>query len=242
MTLSTSILMIVAAISAATSTTGRANSVINDCRCSDRSVLELVQKQATVSMSSVGTAPLMMCVSHSTPGEQSFVWKPDVPQRRWIYVVIHHSGTTAGSLEGIDAEHKKRKDQFGQPWLGIGYHFVIGNGRGMKDGEIKPTFRWQEQIHGAHSGSRVHNDNGIGVCLIGNFENQQPTTKQMTSVVNLVRQLAHQYQIPARLVIGHNTVKPTACPGKMFPLQDVRRKSYENLSIGRHSVPGTIAF
>lgn len=241
MTLSTSILMIVAAISAATSTTGRANSVINDCHRSGRSELELVQKQATVPVSPWKTARFTHPVGHTLTIDEPFAWKPEAPQRRWIYIVIHHSGTTSGSLEGIHAEHKKRKDQFGQPWLGIGYHFVIGNGQGMKDGEIKPTFRWKEQIHGAHSGSRVHNDNGIGVCLIGNFENQKPTTKQMDSVVTLVRQLARQYQIPARLVIGHNTVKPTACPGKMFPLQDVRRKSFENLSQG-NSAPGTIAF
>lgn len=142
-----------------------------------------------------------------------------------MYVVIHHSGTDSGSVESIHRAHRQRKDAQGNPWLGIGYHFVIGNGSGMRDGEVQSTFRWNQQIHGAHSGSQVHNANGIGVCLIGNFEQDVPTNNQLQAVEKLISQLATRYNIPARLVIGHRHVKPTACPGKNFPLQDVIRKS-----------------
>ena len=154
-----------------------------------------------------------------------FSWRPATDEHNWVYVVIHHSATESGSVESIHSEHSRRTDSLGNPWLGIGYHFVIGNGSGMQDGKIEATFRWKQQIHGAHSGSAVHNANGVGICLIGNFQNQQPTTKQLKAVTKLVTQLSNRYQIPARLVIGHNTVKPTACPGKHFPLQDVIRDS-----------------
>lgn len=146
-------------------------------------------------------------------------------ERRWVYVVIHHSATSAGSVEGIHAEHRQRRDSSGNLWLGIGYHFVIGNGNGMPDGQIESTFRWRQQLHGAHSGSAVHNANGIGICLIGNFEEKAPTTEQLKSVTQLVESLASRYKVPARLVIGHKTVKPTACPGRHFPLQDVVRNA-----------------
>lgn len=132
-------------------------------------------------------------------------------------------------MESIHRAHKQRKDSAGNSWLGIGYHFLIGNGTGMSDGQIQPTFRWKQQIHGAHSGSVVHNANGIGVCLIGNFENHAPTIKQMKAITTLVKALTQQYKIPARLVIGHNTVKPTACPGKNFPLQEVRNSVSEEI-------------
>lgn len=161
----------------------------------------------------------------SLKGEESFEWRPDFGERRWIYIVIHHSGTKAGSVEAIHKAHRQRKDAAGNPWLGIGYHFVIGNGAGMNDGEVQPTFRWEQQIHGAHSGSAVHNANGIGVCLIGNFQTNQPSKKQLQAVTDLISQLAQRYNIPARLIIGHHRVKPTACPGKHFPLQDVIRKA-----------------
>lgn len=153
-------------------------------------------------------------------------------KRRWIYVVIHHSATSAGSVEGIHAEHRQRRDSSGNLWLGIGYHFVIGNGNGMQDGQVEATFRWRQQLHGAHSGSAVHNANGIGICLIGNFEDKAPTAEQLKSVTQLVESLASRYNIPARLVIGHKTVKPTACPGRHFPLQDVVQKAVTETSSG----------
>lgn len=156
-----------------------------------------------------------------------FAWTPNTDENNWIYVVVHHSATESGSVESIHSEHQQRKDSSGNSWLGIGYHFVIGNGVGMPDGQVEPTFRWRQQIHGAHSGSVVHNSNGIGVCLIGNFQNHPPTQRQMKAVTDLVRDLSQRYKIPARLVIGHNTVKPTSCPGKNFPLQEVRNSVSE---------------
>lgn len=241
MTLSTSILMIVAAFSAATSTTGAPETVISDCGRSGGSELELREKQGSVPVSYRKIQETRLSQNQDSKAD-TFRWPPNSAERKWVYVVLHHSGTASGSVEAIHAEHKLRKDQFGQPWLGIGYHFVIGNGNGMKDGEVKATFRWDEQIHGAHSGSRVHNDNGIGICLIGNFENSKPTSRQLTAVVELVRQLAKRYRIPARLVIGHNTVKPTACPGKLFPLQEVRRKSITNSDVGGLAPTGGIVY
>lgn len=155
----------------------------------------------------------------------------EAEERRWIYVVIHHSATESGSVEGIHAEHSRRRDSAGNFWLGIGYHFVVGNGNGMPNGEVESTFRWKQQLHGAHSGSAVHNANGIGICLIGNFEKTAPTREQTAAVTQLVKSLTRRYDIPARLVIGHRTVKPTACPGRHFPLQDVVRKAMEEASI-----------
>ncbi|MEZ6123148.1 MAG: peptidoglycan recognition family protein [Planctomycetaceae bacterium] len=157
--------------------------------------------------------------------KKEFTWSPAAGERRWVYIVIHHSGTNAGSVSSIHREHRQRKDSQGNPWLGIGYHFVIGNGDGMEDGLVEATFRWEQQLHGAHSGSAVHNDVGIGVCLIGNFQEHQPTQKQLGSVTRLLNELTGRYGIPPRLVIGHQTVRPTACPGQFFPLQDVIREA-----------------
>ncbi len=155
-----------------------------------------------------------------------FAWHPLETEHSWLYLVIHHSATNTGSVGSIHNEHRQRKDRAGNNWLGIGYHFVIGNGNGMEDGKIESTFRWKQQIHGAHSGSTAHNANGIGICLIGNFQNNAPTDNQLKAVRTLIGQLSNQYHIPARLVIGHNAVKSTDCPGKYFRLQEVVRDSF----------------
>ena len=148
-------------------------------------------------------------------------WKPDVPARDWKYLVIHHTASNSGSVERIHQEHLQKKDKAGNQWLGIGYHFVIGNGNGMGDGEIQPTFRWKEQIHGAHAGVNEYNQHGIGIVLVGNFEQRSPTPVQLAAVKRLIGTLKSQYQIPTSHVVGHADVKATACPGRYFPLDEV---------------------
>ena len=66
--------------------------------------------------------------------------------------MLHHSATADGDVASIDAVHRLKRDLKGNPWLGIGYHFVVGNGHKMADGEVQPTFRWLQQLAGAHAG------------------------------------------------------------------------------------------
>lgn len=147
----------------------------------------------------------------------------DVPHEPWKFLVLHHSGTVSGSVQSIHAEHTRRRDASGNPWKGIGYHFVIGNGSGMQDGAVESTFRWKQQLHGAHAGNALHNARGIGICLIGNFENAPPTSAQLASLRNLLTQLCSRFQIAPDDIVGHSAVRKTACPGRLFPLQQLRR-------------------
>lgn len=150
-------------------------------------------------------------------------WKPVSTAREWKHIVIHHTATSTGSVESIHEAHLKKKDKNGNPWLGIGYHFVIGNGNGMGDGEVEPTFRWKQQMQGAHAGGSnpEYNQVGIGVCLVGNFEETPPTDAQRAAVRRLVQSLKSEYHIPASNVIGHKDVRTTECPGKLFPMSEV---------------------
>jgi hypothetical protein len=141
-----------------------------------------------------------------------------IASRDWRMIVLHHSATAGGSVESIDAVHRRQRDRDGKPWLGIGYHFVIGNGQPMADGEIRPTFRWLEQLSGAHAGKREINDEGIGVCLIGNFDEAPPTERQIAAVGNLLGTLARRYSIPRERIVRHQDVQATRCPGRWFPM------------------------
>ena len=166
-------------------------------------------------------------------------WKPDTEARDWNYIVLHHTAATSGSVDTIHEEHLKRKDKNGNHWLGIGYHFVIGNGKGMSDGEIEPTFRWRQQMQGAHAGVADYNQHGIGIVLIGNFENDPPTAAQTASIKRLVGVLKREYNIPTSKILGHGDVKATECPGKLFPMSDVRNSVafFEDLPVGWNSTP-----
>lgn len=168
-------------------------------------------------------------------------WKPKAKERNWKYIVIHHTASERGNVAEIDKQHKQRKDNNGKPWLGIGYHFLIGNGKGMEDGAIEPTFRWKTQIQGAHAGSKdpVYNQLGVGICLVGNFQKNRPTAKQMASVKKLVNSLKKAYGIRAESVLGHQDVKATECPGELFPMEEVAFDEFD-YSLGLVSGDGSV--
>jgi hypothetical protein len=161
-------------------------------------------------------------VSPFAPIGRDNLWIPEAELRSWKYLVLHHTASERGDVESIHESHLRNKDKNGNPWLGIGYHFVIGNGQGMGDGEIASTFRWREQLQGAHAGVKDYNQYGIGIVLIGNFKDRSPTPGQVTSLKRLVRVLSREYGIRTSQIIGHGEVKPTECPGIHFPLKEIR--------------------
>jgi N-acetyl-anhydromuramyl-L-alanine amidase AmpD len=134
---------------------------------------------------------------------------------------LHHSGTLRGDVDSIDADHRQRRDAVGAPWLGIGYHFVIGNGEGMADGLIEPTFRWRQQIHGAHAGVRSYNERGIGICLIGDFTQTAPTARQIEATRRLLDDLSERYNISPERILKHSEIVATECPGAKFPFDEI---------------------
>lgn len=188
-----------------------------------RSITAHVVAQENRSWMISGAAIRGLSGGHRKTTDSKLSWMAEVEETEWQYVVIHHSATKSGSAESIHEEHLNRRDAQGNPWLGIGYHFVIGNGQGMPDGTVQATFRWKEQIHGAHSGSEVFNARGIGICLIGNFEDSQPSKAQIYSLKSLVKILSARHRITPERLVGHASVKATACPGKYFPLNEIRR-------------------
>jgi hypothetical protein len=143
-------------------------------------------------------------------------WDADAAPREWTAIVLHHTATDHGDVESIHESHLARQ------WLGIGYHFVIGNGHGMPDGEVQPTFRWRQQLHGAHAGRDEYNQHGIGIVLVGNFDEQPPSDAQLAAVKRLVGELRSRHDIDPERIFGHGDVKATACPGRLFPLDEIR--------------------
>jgi len=160
----------------------------------------------------------------SSPSDP-YGWTPSSNlEKSWKAIVIHHSGTDTGNVASIDDYHRRING-----WDGIGYDFLIGNGSGCGNGEIDPTFRWTGQKTGAHcktDSSNWANEDAIGICLVGNFDQSRPTSSQMTSLMKLVRFLSERYNIPASRIYGHNTtpghITTTSCPGRNFPMSYVK--------------------
>jgi hypothetical protein len=144
-------------------------------------------------------------------------------EKNWTAIIIHHSATENGNMAIIDKWHRENNH-----WDGIGYDFVIGNGTDSGNGQVEVTFRWRNQKTGAHCGNtwgNWANRDGIGICLVGNFNKTSPTPQQIQSLVKLIRFLQSRYGISRNRIYGHNTTpgaNVTDCPGRHFPMAAVK--------------------
>ena len=138
--------------------------------------------------------------------------------RRWRTIAIHHSGGGFGDIALLRRVHRERQPR--DPVDEIPYHFVIGNGNGLGLGEVVPTGRWRLGLWGAHVSTRNMDRNfrGIGICLIGNFEDAEVA-------VSLTRDLVDRFGISANGVAAHGRIagETTLCPGRHFPMDRFRR-------------------
>jgi N-acetyl-anhydromuramyl-L-alanine amidase AmpD len=140
--------------------------------------------------------------------------KAPVKAGRWKHIVLHHSGTPNGNAAAMDRYHREER----RMQNGLAYHFVIGNGKGMKDGEIAVGKRWTAQLAGGHLRSEALNEVAIGICLVGNFDQTMPTASQLRSLEALVTALRQRCKLPRSALKTHQQINPvyTRCAGRLF--------------------------
>lgn len=138
--------------------------------------------------------------------------------------IVLHNSDTPGRINGrwvdekmLDRIHRDDHPRWADVCDGrtyhIGYHYVI-----LANGVVQPGR--PDDCLGAHA--RTHND-WLGICLVGGFSTnrhwwpQQPTRRQMRSLVLLCEQLMSKYHIPPYYVKRHRDINMTWCPGDRFP-------------------------
>jgi N-acetylmuramoyl-L-alanine amidase len=138
-----------------------------------------------------------------------------VQRSRWKFVIVHNSGTRQGSARVFDYYHRHVRRMRN----GLAYHFVIGNGTSTRNGQIEIGDRWKSQIRGGHVHSDYMNNIGLGICLVGDFNRDQPTRAQLEACEELIKYL--QERCGKMQVRPHREVNPprwaTDCPGDVFP-------------------------
>jgi N-acetylmuramoyl-L-alanine amidase len=138
-----------------------------------------------------------------------------VQRNRWKFIIVHNSGTRQGSARVFDYYHRRVRRMRN----GLAYHFVIGNGTSTRNGQIEIGDRWIHQIRGGHVHSDYMNNIGLGICLVGDFNRDQPTRAQLEACEELIKYL--QERCGKMQVRPHREVNPprwaTDCPGDVFP-------------------------
>ena len=134
---------------------------------------------------------------------------PPRNRRRTNRIIFHHSVSGDVSSEEIHRWHLDRG------WLGIGYAVII-----RYNGDIE-LGRGLEKV-GAHAGAGANYDS-IGVCVVGDFTKHKPTDAQIKSVIEFNKYCFDKYG--ELLIEGHSDHMSTQCPGHLFPLDYIRKKS-----------------
>ena len=149
-----------------------------------------------------------------------------VTRARWQFIVVHNSGTRQGNAAAFDYYHRYIRRMRN----GLAYHFVIGNGTSTGNGEIEVGDRWRRQINGGHVHSDYLNNISLGICLVGDFNRDQPTRAQLDCCEELIRYLRQRcgkIDNHYALVKPHREMNPprwpTDCPGDAFPYSWFRR-------------------
>ena len=125
------------------------------------------------------------------------------------YLIVHHTGRTIDFPLFIKIRHI-----FLRRWEDIGYHFLITTSKVCKGRE--------EHLQGAHT--YRYNQNSIGICIIGDFNERKPSEKQLKTLCSFLAQKAKEYGVKSENILGHKELPGVNkdCPGKNIEMNKIR--------------------
>ncbi|MFH1670300.1 MAG: N-acetylmuramoyl-L-alanine amidase [Patescibacteria group bacterium] len=174
-------------------------------------------------------------VTHNEQGEK-LRWVQQYSKNVKLLVVHHTALKVTGDertpQERMQALYKYHAEGLG--WGDIGYHYVID-----ENGTIYEGHAGGKGVIGGHA--YCSNTSTVGVALMGNFEEEQPTQQQYLSLKKLLAYLAQEYQIntKARIlfhgkmlptIVSHGDIGRTRCSG--YYLREVMGHIRNHVSAG----------
>lgn len=147
-----------------------------------------------------------------------FAYNPGIRQST-DYIILHHAAGD-GTAEDV---HRFHRDANG--WAGIAYHFYIDKLGGITKGR---ELEW----NGGHTEN--YNRVSVGVCFEGNFERDEMNGAQKAAGKALVKYLRGIY--PDAKLVKHGELNATACPGKLFPFEEIIKDDDEPSEWAKESV------
>jgi hypothetical protein len=133
------------------------------------------------------------------------------------YLTIHHTASPQNAKASLaqkmsNLQHFSQKDallatgRFKPAWADVPYHFYID-----VNGEIAEG---RETKYVGDTNTPYDPTGHIQIVLEGNFEQEEPSTRQLQSLEQLTVWLSLVWRIDPSLVKGHKDYIGTACPGK----------------------------
>jgi len=120
-------------------------------------------------------------------------------------IIVHHSAAPrTQSLGEINAYHKSIGFTLSSLGSWVGYHYVI-----LADGTLSQTRLDSDE--GCHTVGQ--NTSSLGICLLGNFDVELPTTAQIASLKTFLEEKTLLYGIPQSEIFPHRKFSPKSCYG-----------------------------
>ncbi len=148
-------------------------------------------------------------------------------------LVVHHTAGAVHSETRTGPERMRAIYQYhalNRGWGDVGYHYIID-----EDGKIYEGRQGGDYVVGGHA--YCNNIGSIGIALMGNFDEEQPSQVQTQSLQWLMKTLADKYRIDLNRnvmfhgkelppIVGHRQLVPTDCPGTtLWGALDLIRKN-----------------
>lgn len=133
-----------------------------------------------------------------------------------VRITLHHTATGQKPHRSLTAKLKALQDysqsraklasgKRKKAWSDIPYHFYIS-----ESGEIAEGL----PLHFSGDTNTNYNPKGhISIVLEGNFNKEEPGSKQLSGLVGLMTLLVNRYEISVEAIGGHKQYAATACPG-----------------------------
>lgn len=131
-------------------------------------------------------------------------------------IILHHSATKDGLTVSWNAIRRFHTVECA--WSDIGYHFGIElvADPGDPAGSYEILMGRMPDQGGAHT--KDQNQQSIGVCFVGAFDDEPPPERQWKQGLRLVAWLCRQYNFGPADVYGHRDFANKTCPGLKFDL------------------------
>lgn len=139
-------------------------------------------------------------------------------------IIVHCSATEDGPSKSWDAIRRYHVEDRG--WNDIGYHYGIE----IVDGDIM-VYRgrpWWEK--GAHCRAAGRNHDSIGVCVVGKFDDEPPSSEIYNATLKTLKILCAVFQIKPDRVYGHSEFElGKTCPGRKWDMSKLRRDLHADM-------------